>query len=842
MTARKASASSASPDAGGEPFERVGTRLQNIPVRISYRIIELFSASLYSSPHKALEELVSNSYDAGAGVVDLFLPGNVSSADAVIWVVDDGKSMDLQGLIDLWQIGRSPKEATRDSTPSGQRKPIGKFGIGKLATYVVASKLTYICRRGAKYLAVTMDFNRINKTSETETDVHLAVRSLTKEQAAEALAPLRGFEGGVTLVDKMLGSVMPNWTAAAMSALRPDATGIRRGRLEWILSTALPASPRFKLRINGKAVKPSAENVNLIEAWKIGNNKSVGKVATAVPKGSGAPYVEVDGLGRVSGTVEIFEDLLTKGKAERMGRSNGFFVRVRGRLINLEDPLFGNNALSHAVFNRFRLIVDADGLDRYLTSTRESVQESDAVTSFRSYLRSEFYKAQEIYEKWQNEQQTAARVATRVGATASSLSRQPLVTVVRLLLDGDIDSLLLTKTPDVDADGAVELLEELEESLDAPDDGPIRDVEPEALGADQFIASYDPQLRKVSVNLLHPFVANFIDMTKNSLPFELLAVAEVLTEAYLIEEGVPIDHVERIMRRRDEFLRELVAERRVGPSAIAQNLVDMEEDADGLEAALHECFRSLGYTVTPLGKSGNPDGLASAEMGYDANGVQLDYAFTYDAKSTGKKRVKAKTVGVSTLGRHKKDAATQRAQFSVVVAKDFEGANDRLHALGKECVEEGVTPIKVRDLALLVQTAAARAVGPRRLRDWLDTCRTPKESHDWVLGLASEPEDDLPPLKELLQSIVFWRGEAKDQVELGNIVSVLKTEHSISATKAQVREWVGSLQQLAPGYLTLIGDVIELETSPQRILDALAEQHRDLPAKIRTAYLNQWLN
>ena len=39
-------------------FKEAGTETSHIPVRISYRIIELFSDGLYASPNKAIEELV----------------------------------------------------------------------------------------------------------------------------------------------------------------------------------------------------------------------------------------------------------------------------------------------------------------------------------------------------------------------------------------------------------------------------------------------------------------------------------------------------------------------------------------------------------------------------------------------------------------------------------------------------------------------------------------------------------------------------------------------------------------------------------------------------------------
>ena len=44
-------------------LEQFGRVIDNIDVKISYKIIELFSAGLYSSPNKAFEELICNSYE-----------------------------------------------------------------------------------------------------------------------------------------------------------------------------------------------------------------------------------------------------------------------------------------------------------------------------------------------------------------------------------------------------------------------------------------------------------------------------------------------------------------------------------------------------------------------------------------------------------------------------------------------------------------------------------------------------------------------------------------------------------------------------------------------------------
>ncbi len=116
-----------------EPFTTAGNETDQIDVKISLRIIQLFSEGLYSSPNKAVEELVSNSFDAGAESVHIILSPDLRDPDATIVVIDDGEGMNADGLKKHWIIGETTR---RSVTGSSRRKPIGQFGIGKLSTYV----------------------------------------------------------------------------------------------------------------------------------------------------------------------------------------------------------------------------------------------------------------------------------------------------------------------------------------------------------------------------------------------------------------------------------------------------------------------------------------------------------------------------------------------------------------------------------------------------------------------------------------------------------------------------------------------------------------------------------
>src|SRR2546421_2601675 len=90
-------------------FVTIGTQADRIEVRLSYRIVELFSEGLYASPNKAIEELVANSFDAGALHVQLLLPKKLQAQDAAIVVIDDGEGMNAAGLKQHWRIGSSNK-------------------------------------------------------------------------------------------------------------------------------------------------------------------------------------------------------------------------------------------------------------------------------------------------------------------------------------------------------------------------------------------------------------------------------------------------------------------------------------------------------------------------------------------------------------------------------------------------------------------------------------------------------------------------------------------------------------------------------------------------------------
>ena len=137
----------------------LGRAVDQIEVVVGGHFLELFSSNLYSSPNKAFEELVANSWDAGASTTYIRVPTDLAVNGATIWLLDNGESMDAEGLKQLWRVGNSKKPGLK-----ALRAQIGKFGIGKLSTYLLAERLTYVCCAGDGIIrSVEMNYNDIDQ-------------------------------------------------------------------------------------------------------------------------------------------------------------------------------------------------------------------------------------------------------------------------------------------------------------------------------------------------------------------------------------------------------------------------------------------------------------------------------------------------------------------------------------------------------------------------------------------------------------------------------------------------------------------------------------------------------
>ena len=251
-------------------FENLGQVVEEIPVHISYEIIHLFSEGLYKSPHKAIEELVTNSYDANAERVHILLPEadqNGVNSSLPLWVIDDGHGMDVEGFRQLWRIAESNKA---NMAAQNGRSVIGQFGIGKLASYVLAWNLTHVSRVNDRFLLTSMNFHNVTGQRLTDAEpISVSLREVTEETAKDHLAGIE--ERDKVAWDFMFGSdsQSASWTAAALSDFKDLYRRLQTGTLRWVLSTGLPLHTDFQMWLNGVKLTSSKETLKPLKTVQV---------------------------------------------------------------------------------------------------------------------------------------------------------------------------------------------------------------------------------------------------------------------------------------------------------------------------------------------------------------------------------------------------------------------------------------------------------------------------------------------------------------------------------------------------------------------------------------------
>lgn len=844
------------------PFATGGNETEKLDVRLSYRIVRLFSEGLYATPNKAIEELVANAFDAGARRVAVLLPADFHDQGATIAVLDDGEGMDAGGLKQHWLIGKSLKRDL-SKLPLG-RKQIGKFGIGKLATYVLANRLTHISKRGGKYYSTSMDFKLVDGRGDEEiepkTPIKISLREFTEDQAKDALSPWTSGAAFKKCGLKLFGAASTkSWTFAIMSDLKDKVHEIQPGRLEWVLRTALPLRDDFSIYLDGAKLEASKAGKGRLGKWTLG--KDIDKLPKPAPdeieavedknqpKDSETRFgLKHKAVGRITGYAEVYRDLLT-GKSDEISRSHGFFVYVLGRLINVEDGHFGisPDELRHGTFGRIRVVVHMDGLDEYLQSDRERIRQGPVLNDAQNILRAIFNKIRPELEKADSAEGPGAKLARKLAGSPASLARRPIIEMARAALKGKIKSRYIALPPATTEDERDKLIAALETRAQTPEQfvGGLDFVYDAT--SDDGIAVYDAATSRLRVNGLHPFVGAFFDefTSKTSgLPLEMFAMAEVLLESHLHQAGLKQDQLDIVMNARDQLLRYVAQESgRRTALTVANGLRNARNDEDRLEIEVVEAFRSLGFDATRVGGKGKPDGVAKAHLSPGTDNKPRRYATTLEAKSKKKDgaKLKTKTFGVSTIARQRDEAQCEHA---IVVAPAFDHTPGKDSAMAKEIKADRlataatgkprtITAIHVEDLARLVQLRPLKRLGLSRIREILVTCSMPEECKAWIDKVEKESVAK-PPYSKIINAIHALQQEygmaaveyAALRVALGKETPPYKVE-----TNDELIELCKAMTAMASYEISATDRTVELNQSPANVLAAIESATKAHPAE-----------
>ena len=803
------------------------TTTKAIHVRLSNELVTLLSSQLYQSPLKAIEELVVNSYDAEAQRCRVFVPGGENGDAQVVLVYDDGIGMDADGLEALWLVGRSRKRSG-DAEQRAKRKQIGKFGIGKLATYAIANSVTYITRSAAGVFAVTCNFNKFQEDSEGISPVELPVMrihpwgKLTEvrvlgracERAGVDLDWLVGKEGG------------RSWTIVLLERLKRR---IQLGRLRWVLGSAMPLGSTFQLTLNQEVVASSKEEAETAVAFAIQDLPqkrldSVNKTTCENWRVENSMLVGGSFPAGVSGKAIVAERSLHGGKSRDLGRSNGFFVRVRDRLINEDDALFGLPTLSHQTFNRFRADIAADDLDEVLTAQREGVGESQLKHALLPLLREVFYEARDRYEEWLDAEKKWQQKGKEQERTYVSpqLVEHPIADVLSapgILRMGGAEADEGWFYLDV---GDEKDVQALVASLNAPTRQRKYRYRYTNGGRTERLVTLDAKEGIFYLNSDHDVVREYGDEPGAQKLLEDFATSEALLEVYLREHGMLPHVVGEVLEKRDILLRRLANERRTSVGAIGRFLRESIEDGYDLEVALVEASRAVGFVAKHIGGAGQPDGMGRFR---DYPGGERTIAL--EAKSS-KGIPELSQLDFAGLAEHVK---TVEADGCLLVAPGYPGgARENESAVAKRANESRVSCWTVGQLADVVEAAGTRHIGARDVLKIVLNCFAPGVVAAAVEKLLGDPTWDQRGLYgEIVRALQRLEGRLKDKIRTVEHVAteVSGVDAFASVLEEQVQDALRDLAAASQGGLVVRNGRVVANVSLKELERRVAALTRD---------------
>ena len=597
-------------------------------------------------------------------------------------------------------------------------------------------------------------------------------------------------------------------------------------------------SSEISIQLNGEMLTSSKLDATVTISWAIGKDlvfdqfevpSDAGKDKDVIKFTAGSKsldgkmyhFVEIPEIGRVSGTITLFADKISGGKAQERGSSNGFFVNVLGRVVNQDAPSFGADNLSHAAWARFRMAVRADGLNQFLVTNREQFRSNRALKVFRAFLRRCFNQARSAYDSDTNaEMPDGGDVLVQ---SLGVLSLAPLRSVVSEVLrtqsplPGLFDETGIADREKARNDWRENTADHIKNALDS--------VKYENTDDEEFV-KFRLSDNTIVINKKHPFVAEHSRTKAEKELMRTVAMVNFLSDIYSLEAGVEPDKLESIRKYRDRLMCFRATQRRQSGTHIAQILLNTQHKSDKsneMEAVVADALRYIGYIVEHKGGNGEPEGIASA-LPYPNKPLSeheinpLAYNFTYDTKSA---KGEASKTGNLTLDGVKEHKERYDVDYALVVAPGFQDG-----AVATRCAQQGITPIKASDLGKLLEYTVEYGAIPldtlRRMFDYHD----PKQVSNWVSALKNELDSNRKlTIDVFLKALEHLRGKVPDVLEAGTISYTCRENLKVESVKdTDVLNLVKGLAILVPDLVGLTDNKIVVNAAPERVAEAVSSQ------------------
>ncbi len=823
-----------------EQLKAHGDVANSVEVKISTELVRLLSDQLYQSPLKALEELVVNAYDAGATICKVFVPSSAQLAEGgglhLISVFDNGIGLSDEGMVDLWHVGRSNKRSVEIEKLSS-RKQIGKFGIGKLATYTVARELTYVSKTAKGITSATLDYSELtNDASGVGTPVKIPLIHMKGWPHFAADPGVKSLFAAMGVTEADLAR--PTWTLVILESLKPKAQHIRINSLKWVLRTAMPLQSQFRLFLNTEEVKSLKEDYEAAAKFELSELPESRLLALREKTGetwavSGKKLLSSSFPSGIWGDVLVTKKTLP-GKSDDLLRSNGFFVRVLGRLINQDEPFFGMTHLHFGTLNRFRADINADDLDQIITAPRESVGASGLKDKFEDLLLEVFQEARQRYEDFlANEEKAEKEKKEHARSFVSPVLIEHAIASALLQVPverGESDDSWFYFSVEKGTN-----LQELVARLYSADRQQFV-FRFAGLGKSARLVSFSPSNSTFTINSDHEFAQAYADDPRSCRLLEDMVLAEALLEAQLRNGKVPTQVIGEALQYRDSLLRGLALDHPYSSHAIARSLADSASDKHNLEIALVAAARSLGFVAKHISGAGEPDGIARFTE-YPAGETTI----TLEAKSSGM----VPSLSQIDFGGLHEHVEAHKAHGCLLLAPEYPNPSADDSAAANRAKLLKISCWKISDLARVVEVSESRHITAKQIIDIVRTQFAPNDVTAAVAKLFEDPSWNQPMLSNaIIEALRQLEGRLRDSPRsVTAVATVLSVDPRFEGIqKEDVRKAVSNLAASSQGALVVDGDNLVILTSYDELARRVASQTGNGTIPLRSSRLRSDLS
>ena len=825
------------PDAVGKPVSK-------IPVELSTRFLEHFSEQLYSSPQKAFEELISNGWDAGANIVDVRIAPDLKDPTATLAVFDNGNSMDEDGLRELWHIAFSPKQGL--NTQHG-RPVIGKFGIGKLATYVLAERLTYICKAADGVIRrVTMNYGEIDSQKGANSDslindLELDVFELNQHNVVEVLKAVHG--GGelihlingdpcksqveedagdtetITAQDEFGGlpaelsrTESGTWTLVVLSDLKPTGQDLKLGILRRMLTAALPFGSEMSIYINGDRLKSSKLDATLIEQWTIGPALEIDYIE--LDDADGTPAEDTEDAPMVGNSDDDYGK-----KTTRFDLTSGMdpypFIelpevgRVTGVAKLFEEKISGGKSEERGASNGFHVNVlgrvvnqldssfGEENLNHAAWARFRMTVRADGLNEFLTTNREQFKerRGMKIFRAFLRRVFNKARTTydsdiNAIMPDGGDVLIQSLGVVSLNPLRSVVSETLRTHPvlPDLFDETGITDREEKRQSWRENTADNIRN----ALGKVKFEKMDDRSFVKfrindssIVVNKEHPFVMEHSRSKAEKELVRTVGMINLLADVYAVDIGIKPDMLDNVRSYRDKIMRFHALRRRKSGIYIAQLLQETQHDSQHSKRMEVVVSDALRY----LGF----DVLDLARPG-EPEGVARAYSMPTMSDPT-EENPNPPLYSFSFDAKSSKHTVAKTGNISLDAVVEHRERYKAEHALviapgfsdgalTVRCSQQRVTPMKAHDLGkLLKYTVEYGAIPITKFREVFDFF-DPEGVSTWVIGLDEKLSSSRKlTIDVFLRALELLKGKVPDALPASAIALTCRESLGVVSVK-----------------------------------------------------------